>query len=160
MTSETQSSSSLCREFIQTAKAALSKTPEVKHSWSIDPNEVQCSLSIPKIDEDGFDVTIEVSPDGVVVFGEGAHQHFDTPESTHPEKIIAALGLVRDLLSPHMRVGELRAGKSAFRWFMESLHENEWQAESSTGLLFWNYFARRSERVLQNKTLPGRLSPK
>src|SRR5437867_3326132 len=83
MASATQSASNLCQEFIQAAKTALSSHPEIKHSWSIAANEAACSVFIPKMNEDGFDVTIEVSMDGIVVFGEGAHEHFDTPESTH-----------------------------------------------------------------------------
>src|SRR6266498_3885481 len=124
MTSEAQKDPNFCREFVRAAKAALSETPEIKHSWAIAANEARCSLLIPK--------------------------------STHQEKIVAALGLVRDLLSPHMRIRELRAGKSAYRWHMEALHNNEWQTEGFTGLLFWSYFAKRSERILQNTTLPGR----
>ena len=157
-TSDARCESNLCREFVQAAKAALSKTPEVNHSWSIAPNEARCSLLIPKANEDGFDVVVEVSQHGIVVFGEGAHQHFDTAESTHQDKVAAALGLVRDLLSQHMRIRELRAGKSAYRWLMESLHDNGWQTACSTVLLCWNYFGKRSERFLQNTTLPGRLA--
>jgi len=158
MTSEAQRDSNLCRDFVQAAKAALSETPQITHSWAIAANEARCSLLIPKTNEDGFDVTVEASLDGIVVFAAGAHEHFDIPESTHQERIVAALGLVRNLLSPHMRIRELRAGKSAYRWHLEALHNNEWQTEGFTGLLFWNYFAKRSERILQNTTLPGRLA--
>ena len=158
MSAEAPSDTNLCREFVKAAQEALSTFPEVKHSWSIAAAQTHCSLLIPKANEDGFDVRIEVSRDGIVVFGEGAHQHFDTPESTHQEKVASALGLVRDLLSPHMRIREFRAGKSAYRWLMQSLHNNEWQTEGSTALLFWNYFGKRSERIFKNTTLPGRLA--
>lgn len=69
-----------------------------------------------------------------------------------------ALGLVRDLLSPDMRVRELRAGRSAYRWFIEAFDGRTWKVEHMTGLLFWNYFGRRSEHIYQNAVLPGRLA--
>src|SRR5881396_3877790 len=100
MASEAQSDSNLCREFVQAAKEALSEAPQITHSWAIAANEARCSLLIPKTNEDGFDVSVEASLDGIVVFAVGAHEHFDIPESTHQERIVAALGLVRDLLSP------------------------------------------------------------
>ena len=38
-----------------------------------------------------------------------------------------------------------------------SIHDGEtWQLEAETGLLFFNFFGKRSEHVFQNHQLPGR----
>ena len=145
-------------EFIKIAKEAISKYPELQHSWNMNADGVSCSLTFPKQNENGFEILIEVSPNQITVFTVGAHQHFDSPEDSNETKIKTALALVRDLLSSDMRIRELRAGNSAYRWALESLHQNNWRRESSTGLLFWNYFGKRSEKIFQNYTLPTRLN--
>lgn len=42
---------------------------------------------------------------------------------------------------------------------MEILNGDEWQEESTTGLLFYNYLGKRSEKIYQNKVLPPREQP-
>ncbi|HEX4342713.1 MAG TPA: hypothetical protein VH255_04945 [Verrucomicrobiae bacterium] len=156
MSNRQYSDSTLCGEFIQIAKSVVSKFPDLKHSWEISTDKTSCSLNFPKQNDVGFDVLVKVLPDGITVLGEGVHQHFDSDESSNESEITEALALVRDLLSPHMRIREFRAGKSAYRWNMETFRDNEWHRECTTTLLFWNYFGRRSEVIFQNKTLPGR----
>ncbi len=145
----------LCRAFITEGMEILSGRLEVQHEWSIDQNEDHCILNIPKQTDDGFDIRVEVCPDQITVYGEGTHRHFDFTGSL--EIVDSAFGLARDLLSPHMRIRELRAAGSPYRWFMESFQSDRWFVEQSTGLFFWNYFGQRSERILQNRILEGRL---
>jgi hypothetical protein len=155
-----QQSSNLCNVFVQIANEAISKFPQLNHSWKRNSDNVGCSLTFPKQNEKGFDVMVEVSSSGIIVSTHGAHQHFDSPEDSNDVKTKKALTLVRDLLSSDMRIREFCAGNSAYRWNIEVVQDNQWRLECSTGLLFWNYFGKRSERIFQNFTLPGRLNNK
>lgn len=150
----------LSRGFVALAKETLATTPEVKHSWSIDADEDHCMLNISASSDAGFSITIEVFPEEITVFMGVPHEHF-SPEGASPEELVRSiLGLLRDLLSPAMRVREQRAGGSPFRWYVE-MHQEDgtWQTETTTSLLFWNYFGRRSERIYQNDVLPSRVQP-
>jgi hypothetical protein len=152
----TKKGSTLGEDFVHTAKKAISKYPDLQHFWTVHAGNSYCSLMFPKQKEDGFDVLIEVSSTEINVLIQGAHQHFDSSKGSNESKINNALTLVRDLLSSNMRTKELRAGKLAYRWDMEYFDNNQWCLENTTGLLFWNYFGKRSERILQNSTLPSR----
>ena len=114
-------------------------------------------LRFPCVDDSGFDVEVCVGAREIVVHALGAHEHFELQGSTPSEVCASVLGLVRDLLSPDMRIREMRSRGRAFRWFVESRNGPEWLVETETGLLFFNYFGRRSERVYQNRQLPGRM---
>jgi hypothetical protein len=144
-----------CREFIAQTKEVLAQFPNLAHSWSIDEDEDHCVLEFPKTAEDGFPVTVEVVAEELTVGGHGFHQHF-TREIRGRSSIPEALGLVRDLLSPGMRIRERLAAGSPFKWESEILSNGDWVREGSTGLLFWIYFGKRSERFYQNHTLPIR----
>ena len=69
-----------------------------------------------------------------------------------------ALGLARDLLSPAMRIRELRTGNKPYRWVMECYDGAGWRGEQETGFLDRNHLGRAYERVYQNRALPGRLA--
>lgn len=114
-------------------------------------------LRFPRVDDFGFDVDVCVGDREIVVQALGAHEHFDLGNGTPSEVCASVLGLVRDLLSPAMRIREIRSHGRPFRWFVESLNGPEWQVEAETGLLIFNYFGSRSERVYQNRQLPGRM---
>ena len=149
----------LSKIFTRFAKDALSQHPQIKHSWSInDELKDQCKLEIPKQNDKGFDILVNVSLHEIRVFAKGIDfVHFSIVDNFE-EAVIDLLGLIRDLLSPHMRIRELRAGNSAYRWYMESFRNRKWIVEQTTGLLFWNFFGKRSEKIYQNSTLEGRLN--
>ena len=74
-----------------------------------------------------------------------------------------ALGLARDLLSPAMRIRELRTGNKPYRWVMECYDSTGWRGEQETEFLDPNHLGRNhlgraSERVYPNRALPGRLA--
>jgi len=125
-------------------------TPEIPHLWR------EGALVFPSSRDGGFEITIQPEASGVVVFTDvGLHIHLD---ASPDEAVQDALGLVRDLLSPDMRIRELRAGGRGYRWLLERRESNGWLCEAKTGLFLWNYFGRRGERVYQNQQLPGRLA--
>jgi hypothetical protein len=144
----------LRQEFRRAAEAILAEHPKLRHELAADGSR----LAFPRQDESGFDVEIFVDDQGLVVQALGAHEHFEGGSASEAEVCGRALGLVRDLLSPDMRLRELRAGTKGVRWTVESRAAEGWRAEGTTRLLFFNYFGRRSERVYQNHQLPGRMS--
>ena len=113
-------------------------------------------VRFPRVDDFGFDVEVSVGDREIVVHALGAHEHFELGNGTPSEVCASVLGLVRDLLSPDMRIREIRSRGRPFRWFVESRNGPAWQVEAETGLLVFNYLGKRSERVYQNRQLPGR----
>lgn len=150
------SSSDLPTVFAHRTREVLAAHPELAHSWSEDEAREVWTLDIPAQTKEGFDVAVEVSYDFAIVYTHGAHVHFDRSGNTD-ELVEEILELVRDLLSPDMRVRERRAGNSGYRWYIEAFDGRNWTIEHVTGLLFWNYVGMRSERIFQNQALPGRL---
>ena len=63
-------------------------------------------------------------------------------------------------VSRAMRTRELRAGDKPYRRVMECSDVARWRGEHKTGFLDRNHLGRRSERVYQNRTLPGKLAGK
>lgn len=133
---------------------AIVAHPELSYRWEGD------MLVFPSTSPTGFGIQIIAaddpgSIDAVQVYTDtGIHQFFDG--SPH-EAVEDALGLVRDLLSPDMRIRECCANGKPYRWILERRAADGWHRESIMGLFFWNWFGRRSERVYQNTQLPGRL---
>jgi len=142
----------LREEFRRRAEEALAGHPDLRHEWTPDMSGVR----FPRVDDFGFDVEVSVGDREIVVHALGAHEHFEVGNGTPSEVCASVLGLVRDLLSPDMRIREIRSRGKPFRWFVESRNGPAWQVEAETGLLFFNYFGRRTERVCQNRQLPGR----
>jgi len=98
----------------------------------------------------------------LALFAHGVHVHFDehyVPRLHDTEELVeVALGLARDLLSPAMRIRKPRADGKPYRWVMESFAGKvECRARDGVAILEL-YLGRRSERVFQNLTLPGRLA--
>jgi hypothetical protein len=66
-----------------------------------------------------------------------------------------ALGMIRALLSTDMRLKARCAGGRPYKWGIEQSTPNGWIArDEQMALIFYNYFAARSERVFQNSQLP------
>ena len=135
--------------FREYATATLQKHPEITHTWLQDRGVVQ--LRIPAKIEDGFDVEILVDDDTTIFWGNG-HCHFDLDESSLPN----LFGLIRDMLSPSMRVQEFYAGRTMYRARLQKIEGGVWSTEQTTALIFWNYFGRRSIKTFVNRTLPAR----
>lgn len=139
-------------EFRRDVLRVLQNHPGLSHEWRAD----DC-LAFPRSNPNGFEIEVVLEDGMVVVNALGAHEHFQARESSPAEAAEAALGYVRDLLSPGMRIREKRAGRMPYRWTVEILGSDGWARESVTGVLLFNYFGRRSERVYQNDQLPSRL---
>jgi hypothetical protein len=130
---------------------ALARHPELLHVWRDDG-----SLTFPPTADEGFEVSLHPNACAITVFtGVGWHHALDGEPT---EAVEQALGLTRDLLSSDCRIREGCAAGQPYRWTLERRESETWLPESTTALLFWNYFGRRSERFYQNNQLPGRLT--
>jgi hypothetical protein len=125
--------------------------------YSIGQAGYSCSQSLHfgSLEDAGFDVELEANVRGLELRCGGMH----TPlagGSDPDEAVRDALGLVRDLLSPGMRLTEQWAGGSAYHCSLEAVCNGGWQPEYEMALIVWNFFGRRSERIYQNGHLPVR----
>jgi len=145
----------LCRSFVAKAKDVLSGAPSVIHTWSIDEDEDHCILDIPKRSDDGFDISIEVYPNEVNVSAEAPHIHFELKDDIE-SLVDSVLGLLRDLLSPTMRVREQCSNGKPYRWHIESFRRGQWHTEETVGLFFYNYLGSKSETIYTNKVMTAR----
>ena len=78
-----------------------------------------------------------------------AHVHF-TSDGNHEEISQQAMGLVRDLLSPAMRLHIIEIGGKPSRAHFEILREGEWHRESTTALFTFLFFRKRTDRFYVN----------
>ena len=107
-------------------EAAIQTTPELRHEWRSGGDALV--LRIPKIAPDGFDVELEANVGGLELRCGDMH----TPlacGSDLDEAVRDALALIRDLLTPRMRLREQWAGGSAYRWSLETVSNGGWQQE-------------------------------
>ncbi|HDS00880.1 MAG TPA: hypothetical protein ENO22_03875 [candidate division Zixibacteria bacterium] len=151
----------LVQEFIDYGKELLSKHPDLPHEWKINRDKPRAELKFPRQSVSGFDVVIEAKSSEITVrTGELGHEHFEPEEGPPVYLVESVFGYVRDLLSPDMRLREKLAGNKP-RWAaVESFDETNWNPESVFGLVLWNFFAKKSEKIYTNQQLPGRLSQK
>ena len=97
---------------------------------------------------------VEVQPDEIVVRAGNAHTHIDL-DADADTVAARALGLVCDLLSPAIRIRERLAAGKPYKWVREVCQDRHWVAQEWDGLIFFNYFGKRTERIYQNSILPA-----
>jgi len=135
------------------------QSPAESADWHIEEKDGVCTLVIPKLVADGFEITVEADESEVTVYSEFiAHQHF-TSNGNHEEVCQMAMGLVRDLLSPGMRLRVIELGGKPSRAHFETSREGVWRRESTTVLFSLPFFQKRVERFYINHRLPIRKEP-
>lgn len=91
-------------------------------------------------------MTLAVNPDNSCTISfEGWHEEFDDTEEALN---VFALGL-----SNECRLRECRRGSFAYKWTVEYLENGEWIEQSTTGLLLFPFWMKKSVRYLQNDLL-------
>jgi hypothetical protein len=143
----------LPESFRRYGAAVLAKHPEVQHEWTTENDS--CELSIPTSSSSGFDIRFEVESDAVTLCWGNWHTRFE-PTGNIDTLIEHLYGLLRDMLSPNMRIRELYAGSRPYKGLLESFDGTNWSTEYEMALIFWNYFGPRSARTFSNSILPGR----
>ncbi len=132
---------------------ALAETPGLTHSWSVEAGA--CTLSIPASSSCGFDIQCSVEQHVIILNWGNWHTPLDLGPDVD-QLVEEMFDLLRDMLSPDMRIRELCVGSEPYRGFLESFDGTSWATEHEMGLIFWNYFGKRSEKIYTNSTLPTR----
>ena len=145
---------SLPQSFRQHGTAILAKHPQIRRRWSVESDH--CKLLIPRATPDGFDISFDVEPAMVTLSWGNWHSHIE-PTGEIEEFVESQFGLLRDMLSPGMRVRELWAGRAPYRGYLEFLDGKQWCVEQSMCLVFWNYLGSRSVRIFSNTSLTSRI---
>lgn len=95
----------LPESFRQYGAAVLARNSEIVHKWNVESDG--CSLSIPAVSPNGFDIRFEIERGAITLYWGNWHTRFEPTAGV--DKLIEDLfGLLRDMLSPDMRVREVR----------------------------------------------------
>lgn len=125
---------------IEDIKTRLKKYPDVR--FESDPSSITVFPTSP----DGFEVTLVVNAvDSYTLSFEGWHEDFEVEEETRNVFALA--------LSNECRLKEYRRGNFAYKWTLEFLEDGHWEAQSTTGLLLFPFWMKKSVRYLQNNLL-------
>ena len=143
-------------EFFAYVSEILASEPAVDHSWSAD----RLSVVFPKKSDNGFDIVVAYDPSTntlEIQTDRGYHDHYHIEKfDSFSAALACVFGLVRDLLSPNMRIEETTANGKPRKWQLQSYTKGQWVTESTTGLLVWNIFGRKSTVAYSNHVLPLR----
>jgi hypothetical protein len=102
----------LSESFRQHGAAVLARNSEIVHEWHMESDS--CSLFIPAHSPNGFEARFEIERGAVTLYWGNWHTRFEPTAGV--DKLIEDLfGLLRDMLSPDMRVRELYAGPNPYR---------------------------------------------
>jgi len=128
---------------INEIKYKLQKYPSLSYSES----ENSITIHTPNR-ETGFDISLYIDIGEykayTVAFGNW-HGPFDTEEEAGE---FVAFGL-----SNECRVREIFRGKSPCKWVIESLQNGNWIMKQETGLLFFPFWKKKTEKIYQNSII-------
>jgi hypothetical protein len=118
----------------------LQKYPAIRHEHT------QNNITVLPSSEDGFTVSLDERESGCTVHFHGWHETFNS--------IDEAINCFAFGLSEACRLVVFRRGSVDYRWQLQHFVEAGWRKESEVGLLFFPFWRRRTERILQNHLLP------
>ena len=142
----------LCKAFVENVTAMLAWAADVKYELSVDEDHEYCTLHIPKVGEDGFDILVEIEPEDITVWAGDAHFHFD-PDPPYVETAQSVVSLLQRMLGPEMRIRELRTWGRAYKWQLQVKMDDGWHTIQTTALWIGISLGRGSERIYQNHVL-------
>jgi hypothetical protein len=126
-------------EIFEQIKEKLKRYPEVK--YEVNDN----ILVVRPLNEHGFEVAISVDADEYTVSYESWHETFKNAEK--------ALKCFVFGLSDQCRLKVTYRGESPFKWTIEFLNEEQWQEDSTTGLLFTPFWQRKQVKYFSNSII-------
>jgi len=133
----------------------FSAYPQVPHLWDIGGEGFDLSIEVEN--ESGFSIFVDLIEDEAVIHCESAHQHIFWPEEEDAHDYAKRIyGLIYDYLTTETRLREVYSGKNPYKYIIEQRVDSHWEKEDTMGLLFFNYFGKRSEKIYQNDILPPR----
>jgi len=144
--------------FRDVAEPILIRHPQLRFDWKNHPKAKAYTLRILKNSPTGFDVGVEVQTYALYPFAgdwRGAPWDVTTPDTTLIAMCNYSLGLLRSLLSTDTRLKARCAGGRPYKWAVEIAGPSGWKMhEASLKVIFFNYWATRSEQFFQNDQLP------
>ncbi len=140
-------------ELLAQGAAILAGHPDLSYVW--EHKEASAALTFAATKPTGFQVRLEASRQHIFLCAGNMHLHFDEPGHAS-DCVRQALGLARDLLTPAMRLREVRVLGFPYRWYLEYNDGGTWKMEQAMGLLFWLPRILASEVIYQNDQLPAR----
>lgn len=123
---------------LEKARARLQEHPELKF------RETGNSIVVDAPSSNGFSVSIHAVNNEFIVHFDGWHKHFDNES--------AALDCFVFGLFGRCRLKVCRRWKMEYRWTLESLTDQGWEEDSTTGLVFFPFWRRREIIYRQNST--------
>ncbi len=130
----------------------LAQHPTIQHEWILQEGGAGGTLSIPQQCPDGYPIEVQVDDESVLLTCGNFHDHHTPPEGNH-EFVKRSMYLLRELLSPSMRVHEFHSNGRPYKFRLESKTSEGWETELTMGFVFYNYFGRKTEVFLQNTLL-------
>jgi len=126
---------------IEKIKERLSSYPAPKYIIS------GSTITIEAPSPDGFSVSLIEGTTEWIVHFDGWHEHFDTEDE--------ALNCFMFGLSNECRLQITLRGTFPYRWTVQKGIENEWDPDSTTGLIFFPFWRRKRVEYRQNDVLNG-----
>ena len=138
----------------------LSENPTLNASWA------GKTLTIPRQNASGFDVIVEAETYGLYPFvrildfrsvwhGVPWEPGPAFPNPDYLELCEQFMGFVRSLLCEESKLEVHIAGTTPYKWTLKYPTEHGIESETM-GVLFFNYFGKRSTKSYQNRHLPVR----
>ena len=141
--------------FYEYINEIISNERQLVYEWCNDSSEI----TFKKNSHEGFDLIIKCDIDSIYIYTDIGY-HNEYPLTKNLQTVLTEVtGLARDLLSKNMRIREYLSNNKPYRWDVESLVDNKWYSVDSTGLIFWNYLGKRSEKIYFNNILSEREIP-
>ena len=149
----------LVQIFEDHARSTLSQHPQLLYRWDTISHGRGRRLTILKRDDSGFDVVAEAHSYGLYArAGEWMGPAWDAcePHETAKDLCVQFMDYILSLLSDDGRLEIDYAGARPFRWVVVSRLEKP----HPTHALLFNYFAKRTRRVFQNRQLSSHQASK
>ncbi len=129
----------------------VSAHPEMAGHFELHARDEEIVYSVFGSDE-GFDVHLALGDVNEIIFHAGPiHTHNFQEEGQSPQEFVDEMFYqIRHLLSPLSRIVEHRAGKQSCKWELQYETDGEWETSETMGMLFYNFFAKRSRHIIQN----------
>ena len=122
---------------IETIRAKLQKYPHVRYEHTA------TTITVAPESPDGFPVSLHEDGGAYVVGLGGWHEHFASESE--------AIGCFAFGLSDRCRLRVTSRGRTEYRWTVQRLVDGAWRDDSETGLFFFPFWRRPTERFYQNR---------
>jgi hypothetical protein len=105
------------------------------------------AITVKTLAPDGFAVSFHSGDGEYTVYMEGWHAHFDASQ------LDTALNCFAFGLSDCARLKVHSRGGRDYRWSLEIYEDEAWRTDSTTGLLFFRFWRRKTVRYLRNAVI-------